>query len=215
MNKKIFVVGGDLEYTNWFPLKKEFVNSIEEAELIVFTGGSDVDPEFYGEPMHPKTYSSYARDAKEIAIFNKAKELGIPMIGICRGSQLLCICNEGKLIQHQENPLYIHEIKTYDNEVIKTTSTHHQAAYPFNLPEEDYKILAWTEGISDIHEDGNEFELDPPVECEIVYYPKTNSLGIQGHPEMMFKNNKARLGYEADIEWFQELLINFINNKIL
>lgn len=214
MNKKIFVVGGDLEYANWFPFQKEFVDSVEKAELVVFTGGSDVDPGFYNENKHPKTYSDPKRDYNELLIFNKVKELKIPMIGICRGSQFLCIANDGKLVQHQQNPTFIHPMETYDDKVVFTTSTHHQAAYPFNLPEEDYKVLAWTEGISDIHEDGNEFELDPPVECEVVYYPKTQSLGIQGHPEMMFSNNKAEVGYEKDIEWFQNLLVKFLNKEL-
>lgn len=210
MVKKVFVAGGDLEYTNWFPFEIEFVNNLEQAELVVFTGGSDVDPIIYNESKHPMTCSNYDRDLAEQEMFNKAQELGIPAIGVCRGSQFLCTMAGGKLVQHQQNPMYIHNINTYDDRVIKVTSTHHQAAYPFDLPEDEYKVLGWTEDISEYHEDGDEFEMSPPLECEVVYYPKTNSLGIQSHPEMYFKKHE----YEEDIKWFQDLLIKFLNKEL-
>lgn len=210
MVKKILVVGGDLGYTNWFPFEIEFVRDLNEAELIVFTGGSDVDPRIYNESEHPTTYSNYDRDLVEQEIFNEAKELGILCVGVCRGSQFLCCMAGGKLVQHQQNPMYIHDINTYDDKAIKVTSTHHQAAYPFDLSEDDYKVLGWTENISEYHEDGDEFEMNPPLECEIVYYPKINALGIQSHPEHYFKKD----GYEEDIKWFQDLLIKFLNKEL-
>lgn len=91
--------------------------------------------------------------------------------------------NGGKLVQHQDNPLFIHNIKTYTDEDMLITSTHHQAAYPYNLKKDEYKILGWTTDISKFHQDGNQKELPLDKEVEIVYYPKTRCLGIQGHPK--------------------------------
>lgn len=89
---------------------------------------------------------------------------------------------KGKLIQDQPNPEYTHKIKTFDGKELVITSTHHQAMYPFDMDKKDYKIIAWTEGMLKHHEGGNKEELNPEKECEIVYYPSTNCLGIQGHP---------------------------------
>lgn len=116
--------------------------------------------------------------------------------------------NEGRLVQHQQNPSWLHEIKTYDEKTIEITSTHHQAAYPFDLPAERYRVLGWTTGISKFHEDGNREEMNPPVECENVYYPETRCLGIQGHPEMM-KSSHPTLPY------LRLLLNKHLSNTIL
>lgn len=188
MNKEersIYVVGGSVNYANWLTGFKT-TNSLKKADLVMFTGGEDVHPSLYNEPINPRTYTNLKRDLEEKKIYDEAKALGIPMIGICRGSQFLCVMNGGKLVQHQNNPSYIHDIKLaygYGFDNIKMTSTHHQAAYPFNLNKYSYRILGWTEGISKFHLDGNDDELNPPQECEIVLYKDTRCLGIQGHPE--------------------------------
>ena len=115
--------------------------------------------------------------------------------------------NEGLLVQHQNNPSFYHKIKTYDGKELEMTSTHHQAAFPFNLPKENYKILGWTENMLDFHQDGNQQEMHPEKECEVVYYPKTNCLGIQPHPEMMKIESEG-------VRWCQNLLLKFANNEL-
>lgn len=160
--------------------------------------------------MHPMTYANQARDRYEMQQFTEAVKLGKHIIGICRGSQFLCVANGGHLVQHQDNPLFIHRINTYDDQELDITSTHHQAAYPFNLPKEDYQILGWTENLSPYHEDGNEEELNPPVECEIVLYPKSKCLGIQGHPEMM-PITHSTIAYLRDL--LNGFMLNNINGK--
>ena len=210
---KVYVVGGENNYANWLPNTK-IVKSFDNADLILFTGGEDVTPKYYGEPKHPATHCNEERDKREAEIFKKAKQAGKKMLGICRGSQFLCVMNGGKLVQHQENTRYIHKINVtfgdYKDRIILITSTHHQAQYPYNLPKWDYKIIGWTNGTSDIHQDGNEKELNPEKECEIVYYKKTKSLGIQGHPEHVNyqTNNKESMGVLYD------LFNNFINDKL-
>lgn len=204
--RKIYVVGNAYEYANW--MEGKLTRVMEEADLVVFTGGEDVTPDFYNEKKNPKTGNNLKRDIIEKIAFDKARALNKHIIGICRGSQFLCVANGGKLVQHQQNPYYVHPITLKGGGVINISSTHHQAAYPFNLPDEDYEILGWTSGISSFHEDGNQKELNPSKECEIVYYPKTKCLGIQGHPEYHFNDRENTLVY------LQELLKNFLNNKL-
>ena len=203
--RKIYVVGGDSTYANW--MQGEVVDTMEEADLVVFTGGSDIHTSLYHKPKNPKTYSDLNRDIYETNMFNKAQSLSLKCIGSCRGSQLLCVLNDGELVQHQENPSYLHMMHTFDGNLIEVNSTHHQAAFPFSLPSEEYMILGYTNNLSRMHEDGLQQEMNPPVECEIVYYPKTNSLGIQGHMEMLDEDHEAVL-------YCQNLLNLLMNNQL-
>lgn len=210
---KVFCVAGWKEYTNWFPFKIEFVKSVEEADIVVFEGGEDVSPQLYGQPKHPRTYSNIDRDNYEIPIYKKSVELGKSIVSICRGSQLSCIMAGGILVQHQNNP-GAHLMKTFDGLKTIVTSTHHQAQYPFTINSDDYKILGWTEDMLSFHQGGYEEEMHPDVECEVVYYSKINSLAIQPHPEMMIYKGIVKEVYIDSIKWFQEVLIQFLNNKL-
>jgi gamma-glutamyl-gamma-aminobutyrate hydrolase PuuD len=206
---KVYVVGGDVNYANWIPAH-ELVDTLEEATLCLFTGGEDIDPSLYNEPKGSLTSSNLQRDLEEKEIFLKAQKLDIPCLGICRGSQFLCVMAGCRLVQHQENPFSEHEIITYDNKKINITSTHHQAAYPFNMV--GVKLLAWTLDISSVHLDGNGREMNPRFEAEIVLYRRTNSLGIQGHPE--FRSYQNNPNNQASISYLQDLLLKFLKKEL-
>lgn len=169
-------------YSNWMN-NVELVDRMKDADLVLFAGGEDVSPSIYGASKHHTTFTNKDRDAEETKAYNLALELSKPMIGICRGSQLLTALQEGgMLVQDQPNPSNMHDIHTYDGKKLRISSTHHQAMYPFNMKEGSYKIIGWTENLLKYHKDGDDKELNPPKECEIVYYPKNRCLGIQGHP---------------------------------
>ncbi len=204
-NRKIYVVGNSIGYANW--MEGLVVKKMEDANLVVFTGGEDVSPSLYGQPRHPMTYCNLDRDVYEKEEYNKAKELNLPCIGICRGAQFLNVMSGGLLVQDQPNPSYIHAIKTYDGKEFNVTSTHHQAAYPFNLSEDQYKIIGWTESMLKHHKDGKNQELAPIKECEVVYYPKTKCLGIQSHPEEQESSAEA-------VVYFKDLLNKFLNESL-
>lgn len=182
--RKIFVVGNQTNYANW--MNGIVISSMKDADLVVFTGGEDICPEIYNVPenTHPKTHFNKDRDYEESLAFMEALELGKHIVGICRGAQLACVANNGRLIQDQLNPNSKHMMITYDGKQLEVTSSHHQAQYPFNLPEDEYQVLGWTEGMLPFHHDGDTKEMYPPQECEVVYYPKTKCLGIQGHPRI-------------------------------
>lgn len=187
---KVFVVGGAINYANWLK-DVQIVNSLGSAQVVLFTGGEDVDPSMYGCQKHPRTYSNIARDKKEEAIFNGMRSDQLAL-GICRGSQFLCTMNGGLLVQDVANHgLWgTHEI-TNGKEKYQITSTHHQIQYPYNLPKKDYDILFWAEGLSEGYYAGDKIDSQQIVEHgepEIVLYHKKNypkCLAIQGHPEIM------------------------------
>lgn len=70
---------------------------------LLLTGGGDVDPRLYGEKPHKDVYGvSEVRDYAEWMALDRARELDVPVLGICRGSQLMAVHNGGRLKQHVE-----------------------------------------------------------------------------------------------------------------
>lgn len=68
---------------------------------LVITGGKDVDPGAYGQPRHPETDEpARDRDGWEFALLTEALHRGLPVLGICRGAQVLNVALGGTLHQH-------------------------------------------------------------------------------------------------------------------
>lgn len=172
LNNNINVVGPSKEYAEWIKTDKP---------VLVFTGGSDVSPYLYGENFHIRTTVNLKRDLEEVKIFNK--NLDILKIGICRGSQFLTAMSGGKLYQDINNHQGIHEIETDSGEKYMMPSTHHQMMNPSGT---NHNLIAWTPNRSSFYEGSGGEKLKPlKVDPEIVYYPETRSLCIQGHPEYL------------------------------
>jgi len=67
---------------------------------LVLTGGADVGPELYGVEREPLTDTRPDRDAAEMRLVRRALELDMPVLGVCRGMQLLAVAAGGRLHQH-------------------------------------------------------------------------------------------------------------------
>src|SRR4051794_26949697 len=68
---------------------------------LILAGGSDVDPGAYGAEPHPATVNTNPeRDAFEIALAQAAVARDLPLLGICRGMQVLNVARGGTLLQH-------------------------------------------------------------------------------------------------------------------
>ena len=68
---------------------------------LMLCGGADIDPSSYGAEPHPETKGTVPeRDAFEIALTRAALERDVPLLGVCRGMQLLNVACGGTLIQH-------------------------------------------------------------------------------------------------------------------
>jgi len=75
--------------------------SLGDSAGLVLTGGSDVDPALYGETIQAETDPPDAeRDAVEAALVEAALAQDLPILGICRGLQILNASQGGTLIQH-------------------------------------------------------------------------------------------------------------------
>jgi putative glutamine amidotransferase len=75
--------------------------AIDLIDGLILAGGADIDPGSYGELAHPMTIDTVpVRDRFEIALVRAAIERDVPVLGICRGMQLLNVALGGTLVQH-------------------------------------------------------------------------------------------------------------------
>jgi putative glutamine amidotransferase len=75
--------------------------ALELLDGLLLAGGADIDPASYGQPAHAETQDSVPeRDAFEIAMTRAAIERDLPLLGICRGMQLINVALGGTLNQH-------------------------------------------------------------------------------------------------------------------
>ena len=73
---------------------------------IVFSGGGDLDPALYGADAHPQTDVPHTlRDEAELRLLGAALERDMPVLAVCRGSQLLNVALGGDLVQHLPDEL--------------------------------------------------------------------------------------------------------------
>lgn len=208
---KVFVAGPP-EDTRGFPemFSKAYCTGTtdpHDADLVVFTGGPDVDPAYYGAKRCSSTFVDDDRDYADIGLYMTCLSEGIPMFGVCRGAQFLAAMNGFSLVQDLDGHNSDHAIFVkHNNEVIENVSSrHHQAV----IPGEGMKVIATAfkstykelqPGVM-ITKEKNKGVLYPP-DTEAFFIRDTCCIGVQGHPE--YKN------YHRYTQWCLKLLNEYI-----
>src|SRR5262245_24724611 len=83
------------------PAEDGVPETLDVLDGLVFSGGSDIDPGTYSAEPHPETSNLRPeRDDAELALLLAALERDMPVLAICRGSQLLNVAKGGDLVQH-------------------------------------------------------------------------------------------------------------------
>jgi len=167
---------------------------IAECDALVLSGGVDIHPSFYdGEPDYVSKPSGWRedRDNFEIAALRRAWEKGMPVLGVCRGLQLINVVCGGTLVQdlgvqgdetHQNNPADKQHGVTIEKDSLlfaisgkggEANSAHHQAIARLG---EGLRVSCRSddgviEGIEWSHPENRPF-----------------MLAVQWHPERMFTN---------------------------
>jgi putative glutamine amidotransferase len=74
---------------------------LDRLDAVVLAGGTDVDPASYGARPHPEVGRTVPeRDRFELALAHRALERELPLLGICRGMELMNVASGGTLVQH-------------------------------------------------------------------------------------------------------------------
>lgn len=200
---KLYVVGGSVGYASYLlPREGREVQVVltdrpEQADMAMFTGGSDISPSLYNAPYGSHTYDSPSRDKHEVEMFNFFRSEEVPMIGICRGMQLFNALLGGSMIQDVTGHAGGQHTVVFDNYqdskgeslVLPFSSLHHQMVDPRKV-KKGWDIIGRSEERRSRHYlDGLDEDQDGiDTEIELIYFPEINSLGIQGHPEFMDAN---------------------------
>ncbi|HWF36391.1 MAG TPA: gamma-glutamyl-gamma-aminobutyrate hydrolase family protein [Solirubrobacteraceae bacterium] len=159
---------------------------------LILAGGVDIDPAVYGAERHEETELGTARerDDTEIALVRRALELDLPILGICRGMQVINVALGGTLLQHvpdrvghgnhRRNPGSFvdseHDVRLTPGSLVaraagedvhSTKSHHHQAVEEIG---EGLEVTGWS-ALDDLPE-----ALEAP--------DRRFALGVQWHPEV-------------------------------
>jgi putative glutamine amidotransferase len=88
------------------PQESGALEAVAAVDGLVLAGGPDVDPGNYGQEPHPRTGApNPERDDWEFALLGEALRQGIPVLGVCRGMQLMNVAMGGQLVQHLPDDL--------------------------------------------------------------------------------------------------------------
>ncbi len=83
------------------PSENAVDETLDALDGLLFSGGSDLDPETYGAEPHPATNGVRpARDRAELALLESALARDMPVLAVCRGFQVLNVARGGDLVQH-------------------------------------------------------------------------------------------------------------------
>jgi putative glutamine amidotransferase len=83
------------------PSEDAIEETLDALDGLLLSGGSDLDPDLYGAELHPETDGVRPeRDRAELALLAAALERDMPVLAVCRGSQVLNVARGGDLVQH-------------------------------------------------------------------------------------------------------------------
>lgn len=158
------------------------IDSQEDFDAIMMTGGEDVSPKLYDQKAIPETRVNEKRDLLEFGFLNK-KGKHYPKVGICRGGQLLNVFSGGRMWQDVDGHAIqgLHAVQLEDGTTKMMSSTHHQMM----IPNKGARIIGKAKK-SSIKKDAiqtRKIQDNKWEDIEILWYHRTQSLCFQPHPE--------------------------------
>ncbi len=178
--RAIYEAGGLPVHLAGFLDPREYAGQLDG---VVLTGGTDLDPAHYGAPLDPHAYPAEPeRDRFELGLVDLAVEEDLPILGICRGAQLLNVWAGGTLRQHVSGharydvpadelvdvAVVVEGTRLHGlcGDRVEINSLHHQT---IERVADGWRVAA-------VSEDG---------EVEALEWPGHDVLAVQWHPELL------------------------------
>lgn len=174
---------------------------------LILCGGDDVDPALFGQENRGSYGISPDRDRAELALIDAFLKAGKPILGICRGHQIINVALGGTLLQDIGEPLHlfhtpspvtgdrVHPVRATDGSILHalygesflSNSSHHQAVDRLGA---GLRAIAWSEGGL----------------VEAMDLPGSPILCVQFHPERMCfeKARPDTADGSAIFRWFMD-----------
>ncbi|NUS72453.1 MAG: gamma-glutamyl-gamma-aminobutyrate hydrolase family protein [Corynebacteriales bacterium] len=179
--QSVTAVGG---YAVILPPERFSSHSVSRLDGLILAGGADLSPDLYGQTPHERTYTRPDRDRSELALAEAALDIDLPILGICRGMQLLAVAYGGRLKQHLPDELGSDEHQP-------APGVFGQHAVHFRPETKAASIFGDTAEVNSYHHQGVEDPGSltitgwaPDDVIEVLEDPdKEFVLGVQWHPE--------------------------------
>lgn len=172
-------------------------DDLKDGDALVVWGGVDIWPGYYNKGRSSFSWADdkpTKRDEVEWGLIQQAIKLGLPMIGVCRGAQMMCAAAGGFLYQDVKAHGGTHSVTTHDGKDFVVNSIHHQMMEPKGTKHE---LVAWTTPRSahymdvidgeDVKHPEGYLEKEP----EYIYFNDINAHAIQWHPEGLAETSQA------------------------
>lgn len=166
------------------PVSDGYERLMSTVDGLVLTGGADVEPARYGHEPHPATYTRPERDAFEFGLFEAARKAGKPVLGVCRGLQVMSVALGGTLVQHLPESMNTTEHQPAPGTFGAGTVTLAEGSRAAEILGAETKTLCYHHQAVDRLGTGLEpvgWAADGTIEAAEI--PGEFTLGVQWHPE--------------------------------
>lgn len=195
------LIPSDIGEENWETVLGRF-------DGLLFTGGSDIDPQYFNGVPHPAVYGiDKHRDSIELGFTRAAAAKGIPFLGICRGIQVINVALGGTLYTHIPDQLpgaLQHDYPGEDGIPARTTLAHpvrleSESEFKRIVQEGELRVNSLHhQGIKDISTQLNAAAYSPDGLVEAVELPgHPFGVAVQWHPEWLTDQEPTQRLFKA------------------
>ena len=192
--------------------KEVIISQVQVIDALILSGGHDVSPYNYGQEPNPKLGETFPeRDTYDMLLLEESKKRNLPILGICRGSQIINVAAGGTLYQ---------DLSLIPGNVLKHNQVSKPTLKTHKIQIEENSIISEIFGketmVNSFHHQaldrvGNNLEVIARASDDVVEAVKHKEfhfvLGVQWHPEML------AVKCQENLELFKLFILEALKNK--